>query len=446
MLSNFDFLAKYWPDLAEIGKMAEMHLYSDANACIYKLGLLGERVVLEICKFEKLDMPEESNNADRIRSLKSIGVIPKNIDDILFSLRKARNNAVHNGLSSVDSAKTLLHMAYTLSNWFMEVYGDWEYQAEEYKEPVNCADENDYEERIKVQEEKLNELIEAVETIKTKAAETPSIERAARATKVSESIELTEAESLIINKEQIRIDVSTIPVLNYALQQNNIPTVQNIIINNNSNIGLENVEIRISADTDVIIPFSTTVDYIPENKNYEIKNVPVSLNAEFLAGITEKIKGRLIVELFKDEVLVTEESVEITVLAFDEWHGYVYYPELLTSFITPNHPNLIKIIARAAELLKEWTGDPSMDAYQTQDPNRVLNQAAAIFNAIKEENIIYSVPPASFEKIGQRVRLCDAVIGQKLGTCLDLTLLYASCLEAVGLHPIITATFNRRFA
>ena len=48
-------------------------------------------------------------------------------------------------------------------------------------------------------------------------------------------------------------------------------------------------------------------------------------------------------------------------------------------------PNLIKIIARAAELLKEWTGDPSMDAYQTQDPNRVLNQAAAIFNAIKEE-------------------------------------------------------------
>ena len=119
---------------------------------------------------------------------------------------------------------------------------------------------------------------------------------------------------------------------------------------------------------------------------------------------------------------------------------------MLTSFITPNHPNLIKIIARAAELLKEWTGDPSMDAYQTQDPNRVLNQAAAIFNAIKEENIIYSVPPASFEKIGQRVRLCDAVIGQKLGTCLDLTLLYASCLEAVGLHPIMVLTKGHIFS
>lgn len=437
MVSNFDFLAKYWPDLAEIGRMAEMHIYSDPNACIYKLGLLEERIVLEICNFEKLDIPEESGNADRIRALKSIGVIPKNIDDILFSLRKARNNAVHNGLSSVESAKTLLHMAYTLSNWFMEVYGDWAYQEEEYIEPVNFINENDYEQKIKVQEEKLNELINTVEAIKIKVTDETITDRASRAVKVSESIKLTEDESLFINKEKVRIDISAIPVINYALQQNNIPAIQSIIINNNSNIALENLELRISADSNVIIPFTTTIEYIPENKNYEIRNVSVALNAEFLAGITEKIKDRLIVELYKDEELITEDNLEITVLAFDEWHGYVYYPELLTSFVTPNHPALVKIIARAAVLLKEWTGDPSMDAYQTQDPNRVLNQAAAIFGAIKEENIIYIVPPASFEKIGQRVRLCDAVIGQKFGTCLDLTLLYVSCMEAVGLHPIM---------
>ena len=35
MSSNFDFLSKYWPDLSEIGKTAEMYLYSDSNACIY---------------------------------------------------------------------------------------------------------------------------------------------------------------------------------------------------------------------------------------------------------------------------------------------------------------------------------------------------------------------------------------------------------------------------
>lgn len=349
--------------------------------------------------------------------------------------------------SIVDNrSKTLLHMAYTLSNWFMEVYGDWDYKAKEYIEPVDHIDKNSLEERIKTQEEKLNELIGTIESIKTRASESLGTERAIHSTKVSESIKLTENEVLIINKEQIRIDISSVPALNYALQQNNIPAIQNITISNNSNTGLENLEIRIFADTDVILPFSTTIDYIPENKDYEIKNISMTLNAEVLAEITEKIKSRLIVELFKDEERITEESTEITVLAFDEWHGYAYYPELLTSFVTPNHPDLVKIIARATEFLKEWTGNPSMDAYQTQDPNRVLNQAAAIFSAVKEENIVYSVPPASFEKVGQRVRLSDAVIGQKFGTCLDLTLLYASCLEAVGLHPIMILTKGHIFS
>ena len=37
------------------------------------------------------------------------------------------------------------------------------------------------------------------------------------------------------------------------------------------------------------------------------------------------------------------------------------------------------------------------------------------------------------------------VLQQKLGTCLDLTLLYASCLEAVGLHPLLITTNNHIF-
>ena len=60
MASNFDFMAKYWPDIAQIGKMAELYLYADANTCIYKLGVLAERVAQEICTFEKIDLPEQT--------------------------------------------------------------------------------------------------------------------------------------------------------------------------------------------------------------------------------------------------------------------------------------------------------------------------------------------------------------------------------------------------
>ncbi len=48
MKSNFEFLRRYWPALAEIGATAEGYLFTDPNSCIFKLGMFGERVVSEI--------------------------------------------------------------------------------------------------------------------------------------------------------------------------------------------------------------------------------------------------------------------------------------------------------------------------------------------------------------------------------------------------------------
>lgn len=96
MKSNFEYLKRYWPALAQIGASAESYLYSDPNACLYKLGMFGERLILEIFAFEHIPEPETNNtHSNRIRLLKQEGLIPKKIDDILFALRKTRNNAVH---------------------------------------------------------------------------------------------------------------------------------------------------------------------------------------------------------------------------------------------------------------------------------------------------------------------------------------------------------------
>ena len=54
MKSNFDFLNRYWPALAQIGATAETYVYSDPNACIYKLGMFAERLVQEILVFEHI--------------------------------------------------------------------------------------------------------------------------------------------------------------------------------------------------------------------------------------------------------------------------------------------------------------------------------------------------------------------------------------------------------
>ena len=205
MTSNFDFLGRYWETLAKIGKTAESYLYNDPNACIYKLGMFAERLVQEIFAKERLTEPAYDNtHANRIKILKREGLIERGgkIDDILYSLRKTRNAAVHQYEDSVDTAKSLLTMAYRLAVWFMEVYGDYNFQAPKFVMPQNKPIP-DYESIIKDLEEQLAKATKA-KLIVTATDSLSSKERADKSAAAAEAMELTEAETRIIIDDQLR--------------------------------------------------------------------------------------------------------------------------------------------------------------------------------------------------------------------------------------------------
>lgn len=249
-----------------------------------------------------------------------------------------------------------------------------------------------------------------------------------------------------VTTNNFEITLHMTSVLNFALQQNKLPIIQKLVIHNKTSEDYHNIRLKIWSIPEMVKPLELNLEILPSDTPFLVKEVGLQVNGEYMAGLTERVEGTLYLSLSKDEVLLQEENYELTALAYDEWHGSLIYPELLVSFVTPNHPEVIKINAKAADLLEKWTGDPSLDAYQTQNPNRVVMQAAAVYAALQAENIVYSVPPASFETIGQRVRLCDAVMQQKMGTCLDLTLFYVSCLESIGLHPIILLEKGHAYA
>ena len=180
MRSNFDFLAQYWPDMAQIGAVAEAHLYFDPNACVFKLGLLAECIVGQMLQFERMPASAELTFADKIKMLRREDLLPKNVDDILFAIRKARNDAVHTGSSDLARAKTLLRMAYNLSAWFMEVYGDWNFTAPEFVMP-ECNSIEDYAEQLAAKEKHISELLEQINQIKTAASDMAPEERSRKA-------------------------------------------------------------------------------------------------------------------------------------------------------------------------------------------------------------------------------------------------------------------------
>jgi len=204
MKSNFEFLNRYWPALAQIGETAENYLYSDPNACIFKIGLFAERLVQEILVFERMSEPEVDNtHANRIRILKRAGLLPHEIDNTLYLLRKTRNSAVHAGADSVDEAKMLLSMTYNLAVWFMETYGDWGYIAPEFVMPEEVA-HPDFEALIAEQEKKIAELSKQLAEVTTTVSGTTQKERAKQSEKVSSMMNWTEAQTRCLIDEQLQ--------------------------------------------------------------------------------------------------------------------------------------------------------------------------------------------------------------------------------------------------
>lgn len=244
---------------------------------------------------------------------------------------------------------------------------------------------------------------------------------------------------------RLLLDLTYLDVVNYAIVHNKVPLIQKLVIHSTFDKELAGIELQISSTPAFILPFSIRIDSIPPERPLEVTHVNIMPDGDYLAAISEKVIGHLHVRLMQGEQELFANQYPIELQAFDEWSGAHTAPEILASFVTPNDPATAGILQRAAELMRQWTPSGALNAYQTGDTNRVRLIAAAIFHAIKEWQITYVVPPASFEKDGQRIRLADTVFSNRMATCLDFSVLFASCLEAAGMNPLIAVVDGHAF-
>ncbi len=247
-------------------------------------------------------------------------------------------------------------------------------------------------------------------------------------------------------QSKLNIEFSYLPVVNFAMQQNRVSVIRDFSIENLTEEILKVLKIELAADPEFTTATPISIEVINAKEKIRVEIPKLNLSANYFAQLTERISGDLSLKIYSKEELLFQEKYPINVLAYDQWGGIAILPEMLSAFVTPNHPATLPIIKRAATILEQWTGSPSLDEYQSRNPDRVQKQMAAIYTAIAEQEIIYSTVPASFEDYGQRIRLVDSVMTQKLGTCLDMALLYASCLEAIGIHPLIIVVNGHAFA
>lgn len=203
-MSNFSFLENHWSDLAKLGTLAEKYVYNDPNTSIIKQGMTAELLVKYMLAYDGIAEPEFDNtHANRVRLLKINGLLPHEIDDTLYILRKARNDAAHNASDEDVTAKNNLPLLYELCVWFMQIYGDFSFKAEKYVEPVDYSvDVSELTKENAELETRIQRL--SIEIQKIKENGKADSARRTRAYSKAKSVHLSETQTRELIDEQLR--------------------------------------------------------------------------------------------------------------------------------------------------------------------------------------------------------------------------------------------------
>ena len=233
----------------------------------------------------------------------------------------------------------------------------------------------------------------------------------------------------------IEVKTSGDTTFSFVLYCNSTHIVHDIVIKNITAKDIRGMKLEINSDTELIDPYIEEISLLPANKSVEFRRPNLVVHGSYIATLTEMLDCILYISVYKDDKEIYQESHKITILPYDVWPGFAYETTLLAAFVIPNHPVIEIIKHDAATFLNKFTGSSAFDGYQSDDPNRVINMAASLYYALQKKDIVYSEAPSS--SFGQKIRLPDEIINTRLGTCMDLTLFYAACLEQSGLRPML---------
>lgn len=238
------------------------------------------------------------------------------------------------------------------------------------------------------------------------------------------------------------IGFRSVPAVNYALYHCGIPAVSDLTILNRGakQSGPVHLAISLRGYSD---EWEKRIDPLPGGKGIVVGRVHLPLHYEKLEGNAGSRKGRI--ELRVDGELVSAERVSI--LGFYHWPLDRAFRTTLACFIEPSHPLVRAITLDAGVFMKgvprSWTLSRLLE---TDREDRVDIALEALYECLASDyRIGYLPPPPNPEPEYQVIRPVQRIISDARGkrgggTCIDTTLLFASCLESLGLQPLVIVT------
>lgn len=120
--SNFDFLQNSAPRLTRLGVLAERYFADDASGALIKMRQFGEFLTKEVAARHGLLSAGTPSFDDLLRALKMRSLLPREISELLYQLKKAGNAAAHEDAGTRSEALAALKIAHYLGVWFHRSY------------------------------------------------------------------------------------------------------------------------------------------------------------------------------------------------------------------------------------------------------------------------------------------------------------------------------------
>ncbi|MFC6979200.1 hypothetical protein [Microbulbifer taiwanensis] len=239
----------------------------------------------------------------------------------------------------------------------------------------------------------------------------------------------------------IKIHTTFVEKINFACHQSAFAVLRELKIENpDTEQDLSDLSVTLEASPAFLKPKTWTVDRLAAGGLLSLKDRDLELDGGFLFGLTESMRGAVTIRVSRAGEPLVERVIEVELLACNEWGGAGYMPELLAAFCTPNDPAVDRLLGQASQILRKAGKPDAIDGYKSNSRERVWLMASAVYSAVVRMQLGYALPPSSFERNGQKIRLPNQIETGKVATCLDTTLLFAAAFEQAGLNPLVVIT------
>src|ERR687890_2302713 len=174
----------------------------------------------------------------------------------------------------------------------------------------------------------------------------------------------------IAPRPAVSIEITSTPVLSYALAHNRVPVVSRLAI---TNFGgpVRAATVRLSV-RDAEGPIAQTVELLAdldEGRTTVLTDLGLVMDPAAMLHVEDQRPGVIDVEVEvagdDGPVLLGEGSRVVQVLAAQQWLAtpVPLALEMLAAHVMPNHPAVTALVAEAAGTLEQKTGRGSIDGY-----------------------------------------------------------------------------------